>query len=96
MSESASILACIIHKNKKNGNYEKRKIHEKVIIVRSAELMNTITHVLQSFCLFLLRHSVKLLLRFLERPVKFMTGIVIILFEYFVCFVVNRPAFRSL
>ena len=49
----------------KNAKYTKR-----FIIVRSAEQLNTITHELQSFRLFLLRNRQKSSLRFLERPDK--------------------------
>ena len=49
----------------KNAKYTKR-----LVIVRSAEQVNTITHDFQSFRLFLLRHQQKPSFRFLERPEK--------------------------
>ena len=47
----------------KNAKYTKR-----LVIVRFAEQVNTITHDLQSFRLFLLRNRLKSSLRFFDRP----------------------------
>ena len=72
------------------------KYMKRLVIVRSAEHVKTIAHDRQSFRLFLLRNQQKSSVRFLERPDKRLSDLVIIVFVYLVYFVVNRVAFRGL